>query len=429
LEGEAKSLTVTHYSNGTAELDRAGVKINLDDAQVSVFSREMAYIRMVPSGVTRAGAAFVVGSRRAIPFAGGPNDDGQPPLGMAERTGHDTFELHLTPGLGATPDEIMKTPAISITARDATRIETALVERQREAAAAAQAAKEAAIAENIRTGQIDPSAAARRSGGQPPAPHDVQSHTMPATLTSVELSLAHGQRLTMCRQAGDEHLHVSQDGRSFALTLDELARLESAVSIAKDDGENHAVVSDQDGFAFARIASADHGRYDVQIDNREAFSLSPKDGAHVVEAATRLSSATRVDTGNGVVDLFISDNDTFVLRLPASDSPTEAELDPRSYAKLSRAVDILMDGFDENDPNGPDSGVTRVDVATNLGPVRVELFGEWGGNDPGARLEIESRDRGWAVTVAGRRHTAWSTATSKIEEIGEALEIYDASWR
>src|SRR5690606_25224853 len=101
-------------------------------------------------------------------------------------------------------------------------------------------------------------------------------------------------------------------------------------------------------------------------------------------------------------------------------SPVEVEFNARSMARIRRAMNVVYEGFDEDDPDGPDEGVTEVDVDTNAGKVRVQLDGEWRGDGPADRLWILPVDHNeWGIVVSGDRQDAFGDVLEELELLAE----------
>lgn len=430
------TITVTSGAGG-GTIDTGRARLELTKDQAHVFADELGYLGLVKTGTTPTSRAFTVGSERAIPYKGGPNDNGEPSLGLVKRTGVDEFELHLSPHAGATPAEIADTPGITITSRDGYRIEGALKKYASDAAQAEKDAKAAAKADAIRAGRTNPTDIARRATGQAPAPHDPDRRGMPDTVAAVDIPTA-GGAVTVHRQAGDDFIHLANgDGRSFALTRPEVQQLGLQVGDDDDEWEGDSKnVVDDDGFTFARLTKAGSNKLAVQIDDQPAFTLTPKEADRITAAADRLSSAQRINTDYGDFDLF-HDGNKFAIRQLGDDArPIETKFDRRSWSALGNAVNTVVEGFDEYDdaPDAPDSGVTSKDVKTNVGKVNVALKGG-GGDSPDSRLAImpvEGDD--WGIVVDGPRvldfHAAISgllEETRRPQPLGEHVTLTEAA--
>ncbi|HEY9370060.1 hypothetical protein [Streptomyces sp.] len=163
--------------------------------------------------------------------------------------------------------------------------------------------------------------------------------------------------------------------------------------------------------------------------NAPPVTLAGRDIDNLDNALDRLNSSSRVDTGNGDLDTYTTDDHKFGFRHLGEDgTPVQAEFTPQSFARIRRAMNVVIDGFDDDDPDGPDEGVTHVDVDTNLGKVRVELNGEWQQDGPGNNLIISpAGGDGWGIVVDGDRQRAFSEALEDLEAAGEAGEFYDLS--
>lgn len=200
-------------------------------------------------------------------------------------------------------------------------------------------------------------------------------------------------------------------------------------SDGRPTGSSSAALIRKEGEGSYSLRLAQTGNPSAEeLRNAPEVRLNDKDLTKIDGAFLRGKTATRIDTGNGPADLYITDDNRFGIRAKGDDGkPAEARLVPRSFAKINHAISVVLEGFDENDPTGPDSGVTRVNVPTNIGPVRVQLFGDWNGNNPGDRLEIAPVNGGWKLSVNGPQQDDFLNAWSKVADAGEGLQIYDPS--
>lgn len=186
------------------------------------------------------------------------------------------------------------------------------------------------------------------------------------------------------------------------------------------------VRKDGEGKYSLRLAQGDAPSA-AELRDAPALQLNGKDLSSIDNALTRMKASSRVDTGNGDLDVFLTDDKKFSFRHLGDDGhPVETKFDAKSFARLNHAIDVVIDGFDENDPTGPDEGVTQVDVKTNVGKVRVELTGTWQGTSLGDRLKITPvQGDAWGIYVDGTQQQSFADAVSKISDAGEALEFYD----
>lgn len=179
-----------------------------------------------------------------------------------------------------------------------------------------------------------------------------------------------------------------------------------------------------------RLAESDTPSVE-EMRNSPEVRFNDKDLAKINDSVVRGEAASRVDTGNGDADLLITDDNKFTIRHLGDDGrPIDVNLNPKSYAKISYAVGVMMDGWDEEDPSlADDEAVTKRTVPTNAGPVTVEISGQWGGTNPEDQLSITADDGSWGLIIDGPYQDAFSQALSKVADAGESLEIYDPSMR
>ncbi|MGI5274858.1 hypothetical protein ACQEUU_37395 [Nonomuraea sp. CA-218870] len=190
------------------------------------------------------------------------------------------------------------------------------------------------------------------------------------------------------------------------------------------------VRAEGDGAVSVRLAPTP-GMSAEALRNTPPINLSGDDQRKLGEGYDRARAATRLDTGPGELDVFLGDGKTFGFRHVGNDGePVEVEFNARSMARLQRAINVVYEGFDEDDPDGPDDGVTEVDINTNAGKVRVQLDGEWRGDGPGDRLWILPADHdNWGIVVSGNRQEAFGEALEDLELLAEGEGWYDPSNR
>ncbi|MEV7013285.1 hypothetical protein [Streptosporangium sp. NPDC051022] len=243
--------------------------------------------------------------------------------------------------------------------------------------------------------------------------------------------------LTVNTPNGSVHL-TKQGALTFKRSLKDISRSDDndgkedwITQVDNQDGRPYSklvglVRKDGDDTYSLRLPPNDDPSLD-ELGNAPALQLSGKDLTKIDDALFRMESASRIDTGHGDLDIFITDDNKFGFRNVGDNGrPVETKFDAKSFAKLNHAIDVVVDGFDDSDPNGPDEGVTRVDVKTNAGTVRVELTGNWRGTTPDDRLKITPVGGGtWSIDVAGAHQSDLHDALSKVSEAGEGLDFYD----
>ncbi|MER7213206.1 hypothetical protein ABT340_39600 [Streptosporangium sp. NPDC000239] len=318
-------------------------------------------------------------------------------------------------------DEISAAPAITVTAKQANSIAGAMEKHRADVKKEEKAAKDAARQANIAAGRANPADVGRRASGQPPSVTGPDERGMSATIASKQMRTTGGGSLTLHRQEGSDYTHVTTaDGQTYALTDDEVREVYFRVHDMDDGefkvGENEGLV-DKEGFLFGQIMKVGSDRYDVQIDGKRAFTLSPKDATRLEQAGSDLSTAKRLDTEFGKIDVFSTGGGKVGVRHLGDDGkPLETTFNAGSWRKLGQAVDVVFEGFDEEDtnPNAPDSGVASKTVKTNVGNVTVQLKGEWGAPDSSLSMMPEKGD--WGVVVDGPHMDAWLSAIAGVLE-------------
>lgn len=197
-------------------------------------------------------------------------------------------------------------------------------------------------------------------------------------------------------------------------------------------GSSLAAVVRKDGEGNYSLRLAPTSNPSVEeMRNSPAVRLNDKDITKIDDAILRGETAARVDTGNGDVDLHITDDKKFAFRQLGDDGrPFDVKLNPKSFGKISHAIDVVIDGWDENDTTlADDAVVTERIVSTNAGKVKVELIGGWKGTNPGDQLRIVAVDDSWGIFVDSAYQDSFTDAWSTLQDAGESLEIYDPSMK
>lgn len=190
------------------------------------------------------------------------------------------------------------------------------------------------------------------------------------------------------------------------------------------------VRAEGDGAVSVRLAPAPGMSADA-VRNSPGVTLNRRDVDKLQEAYDRSQAASRLDTGAGDLDVYVTDDKRFGFRHLGDDgTPVETEFNAKSMARIQRAISVVIDGFDEEDPDGPDGGVTQVDVDTNVGKVRVQLDGEWEGEGPGNNLWIIPVDNdNWGIVINGPSHDAFHKALDDVQILAEGEGWYDSMSR
>lgn len=251
---------------------------------------------------------------------------------------------------------------------------------------------------------------------------------MPAAVSTNTVKLASGDTLTLDRHKdGGVTLTSGNDKVTYnpAETDRVMGDLASADDL--DPGEYDTITLGSKN--LATIERTSKNAYTLQLQDGPPIDLNGRDLDRINTAHEKSSAASRVDTGNGDVDLFVTDDNKIGIRHLGDDgTPVETRFDPKSWAKISRAMDVVIDRLDENEEfvkGDKADGVTSVTFRTNVGKARVELFGDWKGTNPGDRLEIMAVDESWGIVVDGPNQGAFGDAMQAIEDAGDNLGFYD----
>jgi hypothetical protein len=166
---------------------------------------------------------------------------------------------------------------------------------------------------------------------------------------------------------------------------------------------------DEDGVAqdhTLTLAAPDDGVDD--LDQRNGLALTDKQATAVEDTTVRLSVARRVNTGNGPMDTWVTEADGIGLRMKDEHGkPTEVVFPGKDWVKISAAVNVVSEGFDEDaiPADAPDDyeppEVNRVTVKTKAGSVEIE----WGGP-----RHDNSYDPKSSITIVPLYTAPWSVA-------------------
>lgn len=233
---------------------------------------------------------------------------------------------------------------------------------------------------------------------------------MPKTLASAEMPLKAGGTLGIAREHDGDRITLTHAGRSTTLSREGAHKLARELTLADDwdPGEEDTF----DGAGHIRKTSA--SSYEVTLPDGATLTMSRRDAVKFEQTLEGLDASTRLDTGNGDLDVFSPGRGKIGYRHLGDDGrPVEVVFDRKSYRKISDAIDRIIDDVDY--PEG-DKPVTRRVVSTNAGKVSVELIGKWGGHNPGDRLEIMpvDDDAGWGIVIDGPRQRDWADANDRI---------------
>ncbi|MCC5574490.1 hypothetical protein IMZ11_02395 [Microtetraspora sp. AC03309] len=265
---------------------------------------------------------------------------------------------------------------------------------------------------------------------------------MPDTIASADITLHSGDELALDRHA-DGSLTLATERAQVTLQKHEAADLTYYLGQmsagAFGDGEEAWIKrteTNPDGtpgsFGLAVLLRQDSDNtYSLHLAETSnptpddvratpALRLGRKDVDQIENADADLSAASRVDTGNGDVDVFVNGEGNPAFRHLGDDGkPVEVAFTPKSFEKIVDAVNVVYEGFDELEQfhkGDAADHVTRVDVPTSAGKVRVEAFGEWGDDKTGDRIEITAADDSWGVVIDGSRFDEWSDAMTRVND-------------
>lgn len=236
---------------------------------------------------------------------------------------------------------------------------------------------------------------------------------MPDTIASSNITLSGGGTATLARHA-DGGLSIGDGTHSSRpLTAQQGGKLLDTLAVADDwdPGDSETLPG------VGRI-TRERGGYQVDLDDGPSLKLSSRDVTRMETANEQLGKSSRMDTGNGDLDVFSDGKKIGFRHLGDDGRPVEVTFNRSSANKISRVVDGFIDDID--DPDTPAKDTYTKDVATNAGKVRVTMHGNWGGTNPGDRLTVMPVDGDdWGIVVDGPQQQKWGDAMSKLLDEAE----------
>lgn len=187
--------------------------------------------------------------------------------------------------------------------------------------------------------------------------------------------------------------HAEIDGKLHSVTV---ARVRPVGRGQNEDGESIAT-----GMRLDVGEVEDSDDYDSRTG--VTFSTAQADEPFA-DTLSRAEVSARVQTGYGPLDMYPTrDGSGMTLRMKAeSGYPTEVEFSRSEWSRINAAINTLIDGFDENTPEGVD--VNSITVKTKAGKVDLEWKGSRGedGYASDARLLMTPQyDAPWSVVIDG----------------------------
>ncbi|MFI7691778.1 hypothetical protein ACIBQ6_22105 [Nonomuraea sp. NPDC049655] len=228
---------------------------------------------------------------------------------------------------------------------------------------------------------------------------------MPDTLASGSVVLSKGGAGTIERHANND-VSIGDGNSSKRLTPDQATKLLNTLSVA-DDWD----AGETEHLPGVGTVTRTKGGVRADLDDGPSLELTQRDVTRLEREHERADQATRVDTGNGDVDVFPDGKKIGIRHLGNDGTPVEVAFNKTSLSKISSTIDQFIDDMDDAYTPAKDSYSKT--VSTNVGKVRVDLSGRWG--KPGSTLTIspEGGDD-WGVAVDGAHQHDWSRAVSNL---------------
>lgn len=182
-----------------------------------------------------------------------------------------------------------------------------------------------------------------------------------------------------------------------------------AVYTYPEDGDENSTPT-----GFAQVGHDGTGNIELELlDSDATVKLSRAEAKQLSDSVSRSAGVSRVGMNHGPLDVFPTEDRKIGLRLNAADrSVAEPVFDGSSWTRLTRAVDVVWEGYDdsesfvetEEDDNGdvvyPD--VDRLEVDTSAGRMSVRR--------QGATTNVRDADYGSETLAFGPVDGSWEVA-------------------
>ncbi|WP_326642886.1 hypothetical protein OG884_05805 [Streptosporangium sp. NBC_01755] len=251
------------------------------------------------------------------------------------------------------------------------------------------------------------------AGSGQPSVSSSAARGMPDTIASSKVTLSGGGAATLARHA-DGGLSIGDGTHSSKpLTTQQSKKLLDTLAVA-DDWDS----GDSENLPGVGRITRERGGYQLDLDDGPSLKLSGRDVTRMETANDQLGKSSRLDTGNGDLDVFSDGKKIGFRHLGDDGHPVEVTFNRSSANKISRVVDGFIDDID--DPDTPTKATYTKDVTTNAGKVRVTMHGNWGGTNLGDRLTVMPVDGDdWGIVVDGPQQQDWGNAMSKLLDEAE----------
>lgn len=226
---------------------------------------------------------------------------------------------------------------------------------------------------------------------------------MPDAISSAEIKSKGG--MVKLEHHGDGSLKITTPHGSTTLPADVRSRLSGNLTDAEflSVGETQRIGTPSTAHATIKATKSGYTLH-VGGDDQQGIALTESQLGKIGEASTDMSEYShRIDTGYGVTDVYLTQNDKLGLRTMGDDGkPVDLELSPAQASALGHAIDTVATGFD---PNGSDDddGSAVTETSFNAGKGRRIHVTQQGTvpflDSPDGDLLIEADDGSWAITV------------------------------
>jgi ATP-dependent protease ClpP protease subunit len=159
---------------------------------------------------------------------------------------------------------------------------------------------------------------------------------------------------------------------------------------------------------FAQVTQLSPHEYRLELLNNDTtFDLSGVEAKQLANVVKKQAGASRVDTGHGQLDVFVTDDNHIGLRTAGPDGkPVDLHFDEHSWNRLRDALDVVLDGSDDGGDFGydPSEKLDELRFGTNVGELLVHRVGD--GKD--AVLEIGPADHDtWKIVFPYSADAVW----------------------
>jgi HK97 family phage prohead protease len=152
--------------------------------------------------------------------------------------------------------------------------------------------------------------------------------------------------------------------------------------------------------------------------------LTPGDRQRWIDELLRAQVARRVEIASGPLDVWLPKNKFGLRFLDDAGNPKELEFNHRSWARLSKAIDVVWGDPDEDGTFGePYAAHSQLTVKTNVGNLLVDTVDE--GGQEMLRF-APAAGGGWRLVWSADSSDPYFDAVGAARDVAENLDNYDS---